>query len=72
MTQIVIRKTFWEKFHDFVVEAAKAFMPYFEVLQNGFVKRSCDADLVFCSWVLDVRTKTFEKPEGTYSENVYT
>ena len=49
MTQIVIRKTFWEKFHDFVVEAAKAFMPYFEVLQNGFVKRSCDADLVFCS-----------------------
>ena len=49
MTQIVIRKTFWEKFYDFVVEAAKAFMPYFEVLQDGFVKRSCDADLVFCS-----------------------
>ena len=39
-------------------------MPYFEVLQGGFVKRPCDADLVFCSRVLDVKTKTFEKTEG--------
>ena len=43
--------------------AAKAFMPYFEVLQDCLVKRPCDADLVFCSWVLDVRTRTFEKTE---------
>ena len=39
-------------------------MPYFEVLQDGFVKRPCDADLVFCSWKLGLRTKTFEKSEG--------
>ena len=46
-------------------------MPYFEVLQDGCVKRPCNADLVFSSWVLNVRMKTFEKTEGTYSENVY-
>ena len=46
-----------------MAEAAKAFVPYFEVLQDGFVERPCDADLVFCSWVLDGRMKTFEKPE---------
>ena len=40
---------FWKKFHDFIAEAAKAFVPYFEVLQDGFVKRPCDADIVFCS-----------------------
>ena len=34
--------------HDFTAEAAKAFVPYFEVLQDGFVNRPCDADLVFC------------------------
>ena len=39
-------------------------MPYFEVLQDGFVKRPYDADLVLCSWVLDLRIKTFEKTEG--------
>ena len=39
-------------------------MPYFEVMQDGFVKKPCDADLVFFSWVLDLRTKTFEKTEG--------
>ena len=39
-------------------------MPYFEVLQDGFAKKPCDADLVFCSWVLDLRTKAFEKTEG--------
>ena len=38
-------------------------MPYFEV-PDGFGKRPCDAGLVFCSWVLDRRTKTFEKTEG--------
>ena len=39
-------------------------MPYFEVPQDGFVKRPCDVDLVLCLWVLDVKTKTFEKTEG--------
>ena len=34
--------------HHFTAEAAKAFVPYFEVLQDGFVNRPCDADLVFC------------------------
>ena len=47
-----------------IPEAAKTFVSYFEVLQDGFVKRSCDADPVFCSWVLDVRMKTYEKTEG--------
>ena len=36
---------------------------YFELLQDGFVKRPCDAGLVFCSGVLDLRAKTFEKTE---------
>ena len=44
----------WKKFHDFIAEAARAFVPYFEVLQDGFVERPCDADLVFSSWILDV------------------
>ena len=39
----------WKKFHDFIAEAAKAYVPYFEVLEDGFIKRPCDADLVFCS-----------------------
>ena len=42
----------------------KALVPYFKVLQVGFVKRSCDANLVLCSRVLDARMKTCEKTEG--------
>ena len=61
---MLVENLFWKKFHDFIAEAAKAFVPYFEVPQDGFVKRPCNADLVFCSWVLDLRTKTFEKTEG--------
>ena len=61
---MLLENLFWKKFHDFIAEAAKAFMPYFEVLKDGFVKRPCDADLVFCSWVWDARMKTFEKTEG--------
>ena len=60
---MLLKNFFGKKFHDFIAEAAKAFVPYFEVLQYGFVKRPCDTDLVFCSWVLDIRTKTFEKTE---------
>ena len=61
---MLLENLFWKKFHDFIAEAAKALMPYFEVLQDGFVKRPCDADLVFCWWVLDLKTKIFEKAEG--------
>ena len=34
---------------------------YFEVLHVCFVKRLCDANLVFCSCPLDARMKTCEK-----------
>ena len=61
---MLLENLFQKKFCDFISEAAKAFMSNFEVLQDVFVKRPCDADLVFCSWVLDLRTKTFEKTEG--------
>ena len=61
---MLLENLFGKKFHDFIAEAAKAFMPYSEVLQDGFVKWPCDADLVFWSWVLDFRMKTFEKTEG--------
>ena len=52
-------------------EGAKPLVPYFEVLHLGFVKRSCDANLVFCSCVLDARMKTCEKTEGALLKNVY-
>lgn len=44
-----------------MTEAAKALLLYFEVLRDGFVKRPCDADLVFCSQVSDVRMKPLEE-----------
>ena len=47
-----------------MAEAAKALVPYFEVLHLGFIKRPCDANLVFCSCVLDARMKTCEKTEA--------
>ena len=49
LTYMLLENFFWRKFYDFIAEAVKAFVPYFEVLQDGFVKRPCDADLVFCS-----------------------
>ena len=49
----------------------KALVPYFEVLHVGFIKRPCDANLVFCSCVLDARMKTCEKTEGALLKNVY-
>ena len=54
-----------------MAEAAKALVPYFEVLHLGFIKRPCDANLVFCSCVLDARMKTCEKTEGALLKNVY-
>ena len=68
---MLLENFFWKKSHDFIAEAAKAFMLYFEVLPDGFVKIRSDADLVFCWWVLDLRTKTFEKLRENHSENVY-
>ena len=56
--------SFWKKFHDVLAETAKALVPHFKVLQVGFVKRSCNANLVLCSRVLDARMKTCEKTEG--------
>ena len=53
----------WNNFCDLIAESAKAFVPYSETMQDGFVKRPCDADLVLCSWVLDIRMNTFEKTE---------
>ena len=52
------------KFHDAIAEATKALVPYFEVLHLGFIKRPYDANLVFCSCVLDTRMKTCEKTGG--------
>ena len=51
--------------HDAIVEVKKALVPYFEVLHLRFIKRPCDAKLVFCSCLLDARMKTCEKTEGT-------
>ena len=64
LSQSVTGKLILEKSHDVLAETAKALVPYFKVLQVGFVKRSCDANVVFCSHVLDARMKTCEKNEG--------
>ena len=45
---------FFEKLCDIIAETAKAFMPYFKVWQDGFIKRLCDADVVFCLLALEV------------------
>ena len=64
LSQIVTGKLFLKKFHDAIAEATKALVPYSEVLHIGFIKRPCDANLVFCSCVLDAKMKTCEKTEG--------
>ena len=61
---MVLGNSFWKKFHDAIAEAAKNIRAIFEVLHVGFVKRPCDANLVFCSCVLDARMKTCDKTEG--------
>ena len=71
LSHIVTGKLFLGKFHDAIAEATKALVPYFEVLHLGFIKRPCDANLVFCSCVLDARMKTCEKTEGALLKNVY-
>ena len=56
--------SFWKRFHDAIVEAVKALLSYFEVLHLGFVKKPGDANLVFCSCILESRMETYEKTEG--------
>ena len=56
--------SFWKRFHDAIVEAVKALLLYFEVLHLGFVKKPCDANLVFCSCILESRMETYKKTEG--------
>ena len=46
-------------------------MPYFEVLQDGFVKRPCNADLALCLLLLDVRMNTFEKIWGKLTQKMF-
>ena len=61
---MLLGNSFWKKFHDAIAEAIKELVPYFEVLHVGFIETSCDANLVFSSFVLDARMKTSEKIEG--------
>ena len=68
---LLLGNSFWKKFHDAIAEATKVLVLYFEVLHLGFIKRPCDANLVFCSCVLDARMKTCEKTEGALLKNVY-
>ena len=63
LSHIVTERLFLEKLHDAIAEATKALVPYFEVLHLAFIKRPCDANLVFYSCVLDARMKTCEKTD---------
>ena len=71
LSHIVTGKLFLGKFHDAIAEATKALVPYFEVLHLGFIKRPYDANLVFCSCVLDTRMKTCEKIWRSLTTNIY-
>ena len=59
LSHIVTGTLFLGKFND-AIEAAKALVPYFEVLHVGFIKRPCDAKLVFYSCVFDASMKTWK------------
>ena len=60
---MLLGNLFGKKFHEAIAEVAKPLAPYFEVLHVGFVKRPCNANLVFCSCVLDARMKTSDKSD---------
>ena len=60
---MLLENLLWKKFQNFIAEAAEVFLPYFEVLPDGFVKRPCNVDLVFWSWVSHIRMNTFKKTE---------
>ena len=57
------RNSFCKKLYHAIAEAAKALIPYFEVLYVGFLKRRSDVDLFF-SCVLNARIKNMLKTEG--------
>ena len=61
---MLLGNLFWKKFHYAIAESAKPLAPYFEVLHDGFAKRPCDADLVFCACLLDARIKACKKTEA--------
>ena len=63
---LLLGNYFWKKFHDAIAEATRALAPYFEVLHLGFIKKPCDANLLFCSCVLIARMKTCEKTERVF------
>ena len=69
---MLLENSFWKKFHDAIAEAAKTLVPYFEVLHVGFIKRPCDAKLVFYSCVFDASMKTCEKTEVMIDEQTIT
>ena len=71
LSEIVTGKLFLEKFHDAIAEAAKALVPYFEVFHVGFVKRLCDANLVFCLYVLGAKMKTCEKNWSRLTNEIF-
>ena len=72
LSHIVTGTLFLGKFNDAIAEAAKALVPYFEVLHVGFIKRPCDAKLVFYSCVFDASMKTCEKTEVMIDEQTIT
>ena len=61
---------FFEKLCDIIAETAKAFMPYFKVWQDGFIKRLCDADVVFCLLALEVMWKNMWKNWGRLAQKI--
>ena len=71
LSHIVTGTLFLGKFND-AIEAAKALVPYFEVLHVGFIKRPCDAKLVFYSCIFDGSMKTCEKTEVMIDEQTVT
>ena len=55
---VILGNLFLKKIHDLIAEAAKALLPYIEVLHVDHMKRPCDVNLVFCSCASDARMKT--------------
>ena len=72
LSHIVTGTLFLGKFNDAIAEAAKALVPYSEVLHVGFIKRPCDAKLVFYSCIFDGSMKTCEKTEVMIDEQTIT
>ena len=63
-SEIVTGILFSKRIYYAITEGAKVLVPYFEVLHVGSVKGPYDANLVFCSCLLDARMKICKKTEG--------